>query len=484
VKKIAFSMAVSLMLFVLLPTLAESRSASTEVNIGDIQPPVGIYEISVFKKGQWQRVGILRFNKYLREQKIDLGQYYPSDGKIRLRLTQKGGGAAHVDSVSVGGTPPSDINCSDERLALKKLLKRDFDVLDVFNKSLELNFTGINKDKILKVTARVEPEVISKTPFQFPSENLFRPINQNSKFFKFRLQPPKSPLSTAIFEKIKSPFFSEFCRTGSGHPHGFTYGWVDNDQKNLYATLEFIPDNTRDGDKDYAQLHIKTAAGIKSFKVSEVTGIWGYPDFTYTDKAAYQHKVYHFEIPFSEIGVDQPQPGQELLLAFSAYGTATPGEMQSSVAFDSSNDKVFIVYNRLSDGPPFNMLIYGLLVDMNASGATGPEITISDPTSTADEINPVVSYDSINQRYLVVWENTINGILYRWYRPDGSAESNIPFSLGSGSNPDLAYDAFNDQHLIVWNDINASAEYLIYGQRLDFSLLDVSNGLRGSQITI
>src|SRR5208283_5771197 len=53
------------------------------------------------------------------------------------------------------------------------------------------------------------------------------------------------------------PFFKEYCRTGSGHPNGFTYGRVRDDGKNLYVDLEFTPDNTLGGVKDYAAVHVK-----------------------------------------------------------------------------------------------------------------------------------------------------------------------------------------------------------------------------------
>ena len=59
---------------------------------------------------------------------------------------------AHIDAVSLGGLPPVDVGEADPILALKKLSKRDFDVLDGYQKSLEIKFTGIKKDKILKIT--------------------------------------------------------------------------------------------------------------------------------------------------------------------------------------------------------------------------------------------------------------------------------------------------------------------------------------------
>lgn len=122
----------------------------------------------------------------------------------------------------------------------------------------------------------------------------------------------------------ETPFFKEYSVTGTGHPSGFTYGWVRNDTQSLYVTIDFTPDDTMDGDKDYARVYVKTERGIRDFKVSVPETKWGRPDFTYTDKVAYQHKVYDFAIPLEEIGVKDLDTQRELLLAFAAYGTAGP----------------------------------------------------------------------------------------------------------------------------------------------------------------
>ena len=67
--------------------------------------------------------------------------------------------------------------------------------------------------------------------------------------------------------------------------------------------MDFTPDNTMDGVKDYAKVYAKTAEGLKEFKVSVPETGWGSPGFAYTNKASYQHKVYEFKIPFSQLGI-------------------------------------------------------------------------------------------------------------------------------------------------------------------------------------
>jgi len=332
VKKIVCSMAISLLLFILLPAPAITSPAPAQSGQENAQQALGLYEVSVFKNGQWQQVGALKYNKYLREKQIDLSRLLPAGNSARIKLTQQGGGAAHIDAVSLGGVPPVDAAGSDPGLALKKLLKRDFDVLDGYDKSIEIKFSGIKKDKILKVTARVEPEKISKTPFQFPVANLFKSINNKSHFYTYTLQSDNDASAAKSTPKSDNPFFKVLCQTDSGHPNGFTYGWVRNDDQSLYIDLDFTADNTRDGDKDYARVYVKTKAGLRAYKVSEAQTKWGTPDFTYTDKVRYQHKKYHFAIPLKELGIEKAEESKELLLAFSAYGTATPARRQKLAA--------------------------------------------------------------------------------------------------------------------------------------------------------
>ncbi|HHV71592.1 MAG TPA: hypothetical protein GXX38_03135 [Clostridia bacterium] len=205
---------------------------------------------------------------------------------------------------------------------LAKLSRQDFDVLNLDEKGLELDFPA--GSTVLTLVARIEAKVISKIPFQFPLENCYKTIGMDSAFYTYQLnsQPGKINVDGKIDEvKEITPFFAEYVYPGSGHPEGYIYNWVMNDEENLYVVFDVTPDNTMDGDKDYAKVYVKTAAGVKEFKVSVPETKWGQAAFIYTDKVGYQHKVYEFAIPLTEIGANQG----EIDLAFAAYGTMAPG---------------------------------------------------------------------------------------------------------------------------------------------------------------
>ncbi|MUT65802.1 hypothetical protein [Paenibacillus sp. NEAU-GSW1] len=144
-----------------------------------------------------------------------------------------------------------------------------------------------------------------------------------SEFYTYRLNSSTGNLVIdGQLTEIASrqPFFKEYSIPTTGHPEGYTYGWVWNDDTNLYVVIDFTPDNTMDGDADYSKVYVKTSSGVKEYKASVPETTWGRPFFIYTDKVAYQHKVYEYQIPLDDIGIADNQT--ELDLAFEAYGTA------------------------------------------------------------------------------------------------------------------------------------------------------------------
>jgi hypothetical protein len=283
----------------------------------------GEYSVYVMKDGEWREAGKLAFDQFYREREIDLSGYLTGEQNVRVKLVEKGGEAAHIDSVFLGDRPPVEVK--DVAAGLKKLSKSDFDVVDAFGKSIEIVFNKDIKAKTLKLTARVEG-INRGLPFQFPISNLNRKMDTSAHFYTYKLNSTKGSIDLdgrldEGGERV-SPFFKEYSLAGTGHPSGFTYGWVWNDSENLYVYIDFTPDDTMDGNKDYTKVYVNTPAGVKEFKVSEAETKWGTPGFTYTDKVSYQHKVYEFRIPLREIMGAQKDGKDKVLLAFSAYGTA------------------------------------------------------------------------------------------------------------------------------------------------------------------
>ena len=461
----------------LLPALALASpqiapSSSLRLNSIREAKPEGKYVVYVLQAGKWREVGVLTYDRFFQEKRIDLGKGATGEERIKVRLVQKGGGAAHIDSVFLGGLPPSEVKGMKDEKVLKKLSRKDFDVIDAFGQDLELYFPPA-KHRVLSLTARVEGERVSETPFQFPPANLYKPVNEKSAFYTYKMVGSRP--------EEDRPFFKEHSLTGTGHPSGYTYGWVWNDDHHLYVKIDFTPDNTMDGDKDYAKVYVKVGGEVKEFKVSESEMRWGHPDFTYTDKVSYEHKVYGFEIPLRELGTMGEGKGQELLLAFSTYGTAGP----PAIDFSPSQNRYLVAYDKFVDPIVY---IYGQMVDPGGVPDGSEFAIISDPAG--HHYSPSVAYDSANQRYLVVGTDernlaiTSRDIYGQLVNANGTLNGSnfIISNANNGQNfASVAYDSANQGYLVVWTDERnlVTTGYDIYGQ-----LVNANGTLNGTNFII
>src|SRR4030042_2446863 len=470
-KGIAFSLVIlSMLLFPILAQASYQVTQSIPLGINSLEKmkPNGEFSVYVFRDADWQKIGDLNFDKFFRERKIDLSSYISGNETVKIRLLQKGGGAAHIDSVFLGGISPAGVKGIQDSIALKKLIQKDYDVINAYGKDIEVMFSAKGKDKILTLTARVEGERISNVPFQFPLRNLFREMNDRSEFYTYTIGSKN---------ESSKPFFKEYSQTGSGPPSGFTYGWVSNDDKNIYVRIDFTPDNTMDGDKDYAKVYVKTEGGLKEFKVSVPEKKWGHPDFIYTDKVGYQHKVYDFRIPLTELGIKKIKDMKNLQLAFAAYGTASPGDYVSDLAYDPVNNRYLAVFTKVG---PSDTDIYGQLRNCDGTAA-GPEFIIFNAVGWVWGSN--VTYDSDNHRFLVVW--SYNDDIYgQLVNANGSLSGgNITISNADNSqeDPDVIYDNVNERYLVVWIDRRNYGDTWtdVYGQ-----LVNANGSLNGSNFII
>jgi len=355
------------------PMPAENPAQSTI----DHAPVLGSFVIYTLQEGKWMERGKLGYDRFFTTKKLDLSPYL-EPGNVKIRVVEKGGEAAHIDSVLLEGKSPVAVSGIDEKKKMNKLSGSDFDVIDAYGKSIELEFVLPRKEKSLAVfslTGRIEGKRISRIPFHYPLANLYHPITEHSQFYDYKLGSNHGRLKidgNISDEMLGKSLFAEHSRTGSGHPSGTTYGWVRNDHKNLYVAIDFTPDDTMDGAKDYTKVYVKTDSGIREFKVSVPEQKWGKPGFSYTDKVTYQHKVYEFAIPLSELGIRKSEMKKDapLQLAFAAYGTAAPPTL--SITKTDAPDPVSVGAN----------LTYTMIVTNNSpAGGVVPnlESPIGDP---------------------------------------------------------------------------------------------------------
>jgi len=96
-------MVLMLTLLFIMGTSVHAKTTFLHIDSIEKMKPNGIFTIEVYQKGKWQSAGGLFFDKTFRERNMDLSRFLKDDEKARIRIIQKGGGAAHIDSALLGG---------------------------------------------------------------------------------------------------------------------------------------------------------------------------------------------------------------------------------------------------------------------------------------------------------------------------------------------------------------------------------------------
>ena len=141
-----------------------------------------------------------------------------------------------------------------------------------------------------------------------------------------------------------------------------------------------------------------------------------------------------------------------------------------AIAYDPHNNRHLLVYDAEGD-------IYGQLINCDGT-PFGPEVLLTETCSEpSDQRNPSVAYDSENQVFLVAWElhadtvpEPVSAIWGRTVDVDGNPVGSygfvISFDTHLRGNPSVACDSVNNMFIVVWNDGRNwdDTNYDIYGQ--------------------
>lgn len=467
-----FSLFVPLTAALLLPSLAhaEDRCLQVDVDTGD----------------GWRPAGCAPFSEHPHTGQVMIS---PADsGPTRVRLTRRGGGLAHLDAIDLDDAEL----IAAEGVELDLATGRDHDVADISEGSTVLTFDGSRDSApvVLRLVARIEPEVIAKVPFVYPRQNTHHPVSPRSAFFSYALESAASEPwrldGSLASESLGAPFLRDgSIPVASGHPNAPFFAWVRHDDDSLYVAFDFAADNTMDGLADYAKVHVRHDGRVHTFDVDVEAQRWGQPGFERTDRAAYRHKVYEFEIPFAAFGGSSSEPRVEL--AFEAYGTASAGVNQSEpVAYNPNSDEfLHCWWESTGNGYELRVSRYdayanevGTPVDIDATTGAQPfcavavrpadgsflvayadhtdktarkaraalvtaqgsvtttAIEVSDTTTGANAQDPKIAFDPDNDRYLVVWTDDRSGntlIRGRFVAPDGTPDANGGFDISPGT---------------------------------------------------
>jgi parallel beta-helix repeat protein len=271
------------------------------------------YFIYVKEEGGWLLQKEFHFSRYYAAEIAEL-PLPDVDGEYKIRISQHGGMAAHIDYVALhdeNDVSPYYAVCLDNGWnVLDKLKYRDNDVADAFGKTIEVAWDGNIGSSTLILMANEEQPIEMRpllTPHRMTPELMEDYVLQNNGAI----------IVDGIPGDIGDADFSSYWMPNSGHPWGTTYLWLRCDGEYLYAIMEVTCDNTYD-ETGWGSLYVFTGGEVKEFRVNALGNIYGMDGFVYTDKVVWQHIVYEFKIPLEEIGATV---GDSIKVGYGCYGT-------------------------------------------------------------------------------------------------------------------------------------------------------------------
>jgi len=224
----------------------------------------GNFEVFVLMGKTWVKAGVAAFDDFYREKTVGIGALPANEKETRVRLVQRGGGAAHIDAALLDGNAPAAIQGTSDKNALRKISSREFDVIDAYGKTVELVFPSRAENGKLALFARVEGAVNYEKPFRFPMTGSLKKGTGND-FYAYPVDSRRvGPGQSGRSLENRPPFLKEFCISGTGHPSDDLLGWVGNDDRNLFIRIDFIGDNTRDGGREESRSRMRPECRMRT----------------------------------------------------------------------------------------------------------------------------------------------------------------------------------------------------------------------------
>lgn len=220
------------------------------------------------------------------------------------------------------------------------------------------------------------------------------------------------------------------------------------------------------------KVKIKILAGSNIIGTSDTIKI----EVTYKEpnRCAYTAETFTSTVEDSNVKIKiRKDTGLGLMQDYSYGSNAT----NPAVATDPFTNRMLVVWE---ENESAGKNIYGQLIDLSNFVSYGNQIPIS--TAQGDQSMPAVTFDTVNQRFVVVWEDARNlsanltGIdLYsQLVDPQGNlsgGNSIVTIAQGNQLAPAIAFgDVDFRNSYIVWKDGRKPGTADIYGQLLSYSL--------------
>jgi len=266
----------------------------------------------ILNSGDWEQQGETGFYDYeTRQLALD-----HDAGNLDLRLSQHGHDAAYVDYVALMKNdtiylPASAINIDTGINVLDKVISPEYDVCNAWNSTLGITWSDVPANTTLVMRA------MEQDLGEGHGSPLYYPLLREGYTLSHTVIDDGGIAVDGYLEESGEPDFSVFWKPDSPHPDGYTYGWLHADNQYLYAAVEVTTDNTPD-EEDWGAIYVMVNGELQEFRVSPAETEWGVSGFQYTSSVPYEHRIYEFAVPLSEINASI---GDSIGYGFGAYGT-------------------------------------------------------------------------------------------------------------------------------------------------------------------
>jgi parallel beta-helix repeat protein len=450
----------------------------------------GSFDVLVFEDGNWQAQGELSFSDY---EALEL----PLDndaGQVSVRLVQHEHDGAYVDYValqkdSVTYLPAGAVNVNSNKDVLNKIIAPEYDVCDAWNSTLEVVWDNVPASTTLIMRAMEEDLGMGH------GGPLYYPDIQRGETLAYSAVNDGGISVDGMLEESKEPDFTVFWQPDTPHPDGYTYGWLHCDGDYLHAAVEVTGDNTPD-EEDWGAFYVMVDGELEEFRISCDDSQWGTSGFQYTSSVVYQHRIYEFQIPLSEIVACI---GDEIRYGFGCYGTFAVEPYEVWV----DDDWVGLKLDDPADGHTFGRDAFATIQDGSnavhedgtvhaAAGIYHEAVNVYKSLALLGEGRDVVTVDaqgapdnvfSVNADYVTISGFTITGAgrcLYAGVHVDRTNYCEISHNIITG-NGDGIYLAVSHDNTVTHNDIygNCDGVYLHYANSNQIEDNDVHDNGHG-----
>ncbi len=279
--------------FVLVPQGETESTTPAGVSSG------GTFHISQWTGSAWEELYQHQFPVDYSTEEFALDAV---DGSITLRIVQCNKPYADIDQIKLGAcgtelTPSYARYAADSQDVLADIIEIDHDVIVVHEQEVEISWempVGCD-EATLCLTAN---EYDDGLPFEYPWHSYLT--------YEIGSNPGSIFIDGCISETDgNTPDYIPYWQPTSGHPDGYTYIYICNDDDNVYFSLDVTSDNTREIGKDWAEIAVLTSEGTeRKFRIDDFDDTWGQSAFGTTSKVSYKHKSCEFAIPRAIIGSD------------------------------------------------------------------------------------------------------------------------------------------------------------------------------------